>query len=69
VLRPRSCAIGSRPTPSGPEGSSGKRPVYETQSTWEELKGIFSFSVADFGHRFRSRIRRTGSEQRVCPMK
>jgi hypothetical protein len=40
-LMARPCAMGSRPIPSGPEGSSGKRPAHETQCAWPELKVFF----------------------------
>jgi len=35
------CAMVRRPTPSGPEGSSGKRLVHVPQCAWSELEGLF----------------------------
>ena len=45
VLTGRPCAICIRPTPSGPEGSSGKRRVDVPQYACSELKGFFFYEL------------------------
>ena len=50
MARPR--AIGWRPTPSDPEGSSGKQSADVPRSAWPELKGFFAKKYQPLAGRF-----------------